>query len=300
MDAIGGKGKGKDAPADGPARVVKQGDWGAVPDQAMKGFPMTAFNVPGRAQAKPNPQDVMLAEMAREAKRTAEAHKKALDKAARDAEGAVKAALAKGREEGTRDGESRAWKKYEKELAVLRSNASVALDVLQQEKAGLFLEFEGQVLELLSASIHRVFDGLAAEHSEAVLPLLKKAVAALGQVTTVTLKVNPGDFKTAQDNQDFWLPVEAALKDIRIVSDERIPKGGCFVESDSTSVGLQAGEVADRIDEELKRIFVAKAQALRGPDLPALPETGAEDGAPDNGNAAMEDGDAMPPGGNQA
>lgn len=283
LNALTGKGKDKEAPADGPARVVKSGDWGAVPDQGMKGFQMTAFSMPGRTQPKPNPMDVKLAELDREARKTAELHKKALERAAREAESAVQAALARGREEGLRDGESRAWKKYQQELAVLRDNASVALDVLQQEKAALFMEFEGQVLELFSASIHRVFDGLAAEHSEAVLPLLKKAIAALGQVTVVTLKVNPGDFKTAQDNQDFWLPVDAALKDIRIVSDERIPKGGCLVESDSTSVSLQAGEIADRIDEELKRVFTAKAQALRGPEpLARSAQVGdePEDGGP--------------------
>jgi flagellar assembly protein FliH len=271
----GPQGKDKELPADGPARVVKQGDWGAVPDQSMRGFPLTAFNMPGRAMPKPDENEVRLAEQAREARRVAEAHKKALEKAAKDADAAAKAAMAKGREEGLREGESRAWGKYEKELQSLRNNASVALDVLQQEKASLFLEFEGQILELLSASIHRVFDGIAAEHAEAVLPLLKKAVAALGQVTTITLKVNPSDFATAKGNQDFWLPVDAALKDIRIVSDERIPKGGCFVESDSTSVGLQASEIADRIDEELKRIFTAKAQALRGPDAPPAPEAGS-------------------------
>ena len=170
--ALGGK--AKDVPADGPARVVKQGDWGAVPDQGMKGFPMTAFNMPGRALPKPDPADVKLAEMAREKARTTEAHKQALAKAARNGEAAAKAAMAKGRDEGVRDGESRAWKKYEKELAQLRNNASVALDVLQQEKAALFLEFEGQVMELLSASIHRVFDGIASEHAEAVLPLQRR------------------------------------------------------------------------------------------------------------------------------
>jgi flagellar biosynthesis/type III secretory pathway protein FliH len=283
IDALGGKGKGKgkDAPADGPARVVKQGDWGAVPDQGMKGFPLAAFNMPGRAMPKPDENQVKLAAMARDAAKAADAHKKALEKAAKDAEAAAKAAMARGREQ---------------ELQALRNNASVALDVLQQEKASLFLEFEGQILELLSASIHRVFDGIAAEHTEAVLPLLKKAVAALGQVTTVTLKVNPADFATAKDNQDFWLPVDAALKDIRIVSDERISRGGCFVESDSTSVGLQASEIADRIDEELKRIFTAKAQALRGTDALPRPEAGpgteavdAADGEPVDADEASDE-----------
>jgi flagellar biosynthesis/type III secretory pathway protein FliH len=294
INPAGLRGKDKEAPADGPARVVKPGDWGAVPDQAMKGFQMAAFSMPGRAQPKPNPMETKLAELARDARKAEDAHKLALQKVVHDGEAAAKAAQARGREEGLREGEKRAWEKYEKELGVLRNNAAVALDILQQEKAVLFLEFEGQVLELLSASIHRVFGAIANEHAEAVLPMLKKAVAALGQVTVVTLKVNPSDFATAKDNQDFWLPVDAGLKDIRIVSDERIAKGGCFVESDSTSVGLQATELAERIDEELKRIFLAKAQALRGPEALPAPEDSAASGESPASEDTLEPGDAAP------
>lgn len=282
----------KDIPPDGPARVVKPGDWGAVPDSGMKGFPMTAFNMPGRAQPKPTESEMVITELTRVARKAEEAGKNSVQKAVRDGEAAAQAALARGREEGIREGESRAWEKYLKALEEMRANAAMALNALSEEKASLFLEFEGQVLELFSATVHRVFDGVAKEHAEAVLPLLKKAVNALGQVTTVTLKVNPADFRTVQDNQDFWLPVDAGMKDIRVVSDERIVKGGCFVESDSTSVGMQADELADRIDDELKRIFAAKAQAIKGPESSPSAENGPAAGSgPASGT---DDGDAAP------
>jgi flagellar biosynthesis/type III secretory pathway protein FliH len=214
------------------------------------------------------------------------AHKAALAKARSDAETEIRAAQARGREEGLSEGEAKAGDRYRRSLEELRRNADVALDLLSREKASLFLEFEGQALELVSAVIHRVFEGFAQRESEAVLPLLRKAVAALGQSNAITLKVNPADFKTASDNQDFWLPVETARKDVRVLADERIPPGGCFVESDSTSVGLRADELAERVDEELKRVFAAKAQALRN-------ESGEGMGPGDGPDAGAGD-DAMP------
>lgn len=267
MQAGGLSGRDKqDAPADGPARVMKPGDWGAVADTGMKGFPMTAFSMPGRAMPKPSESEIKVEELGRQARKADQAHKQALEKAVRAGEEAASAAQARGREDGLLEGEKRSWERYSQALEEMRGNAAMALDALSREKAALFLEFEGQILELFSASVHRVFDGLAQDHAEAVLPLLRKAVSALGQVTTITLKVNPADFQTVQENQDFWLPVDAGMKDIRVVSDERIAKGGCFVESDSTSVGMQADDLANRIDEELKRIFAAKAQAIKGPE----------------------------------
>ncbi len=267
MQANGLPGRDKrELPADGPARVMKQGDWEAAPDAGMKGFPMTAFSMPGRALPKPNESEVKIEELSRNALKAEQAHKLALQKAVKDGEAAAQSARARGREEGMREGEKQAWDNYLAALEELRGNAAMGLNALSQEKASLFLEFEGQILELFSATVHRVFEGVAKDHADAVLPLLRRAVTALGQVTTVTLKINPADFRIVQDNQDFWLPVDAGTKDVRVVSDERIPKGGCFVESDSTSVGLQADELANRIDEELKRVFAAKVQALKGPE----------------------------------
>jgi flagellar assembly protein FliH len=281
----------QEVPPDGPARVMKPGDWGAVADTGMKGFPMAAFSMPGRAMPKPSESEIKLEEMSRQSRKTEQAHKQALQKAVSEGERAAQAAQARGREDGLREGEKRSWEKYLQALEEMRGNAAMALDALSQEKASLFLEFEGQILELFSASVHRVFEGVAKDHGEAVLPLLRKAVSALGQVTTITLKVNPADFKTVQENQDFWLPVDAGMKDIRVVSDERIAKGGCFVESDSTSVGMQADELANRIDEELKRIFAAKAQAIKGPEAAA--DTASAGEAPDAADAGEADRSAM-------
>src|SRR3954471_14116483 len=90
------KGKGEDkAPADGPARVVKSGDWGGVPDQSMKGFAMESFAVPGRVQHKANAAEARILEMAKEARKAEDAHKKALQKSAQDSQASVQAAFAK-------------------------------------------------------------------------------------------------------------------------------------------------------------------------------------------------------------
>jgi flagellar biosynthesis/type III secretory pathway protein FliH len=280
-----GKVMGKDESAhDGPARVVKPKDWGAVQDVSLKDFSLSAFDMPGRVVQKPDAQALRIAEMTKEAKDAAVTHKRMLDKAIKDGALAAQAAQERGREEGLREGEQIAKHKYDQVLDTLQKNTRGLLDAVGKEKVTLFLEFEGQALELVSGCIHRVFEGLAAAHSEAVLPLLKRAVTAIGEASSVTIKVHADDFQTVEGNKSFWLPVNASLKDIRVVSDNRISKGGCFVESDSTSVSAHAQEMADRIDEELKRVFMAKLQSIRNQQV--------------TGNAAQvipELGDEMPP-----
>jgi flagellar biosynthesis/type III secretory pathway protein FliH len=251
----------KDEVPDGPARVVKPGDWGAVPDGSLKDFPLIAFNMPGRVAPKLDSNEKKLAEMAKEARKEDDLHKQALKKLQEEKEVAALAALAQGREEGQRLGEQQATEKYSQALEALQKSTREVLDSLAREKAALFLEFEGQALELVSSCIHRVFEAMAVGPTEAVLPLLKRAIQSIGEAATVTIKVNPDDFKLVQENRPFWLPINASLMDVKVVTDERISKGGCFVECDSTSVAAHAQEMADRIDEELKNVFLAKIQA---------------------------------------
>ncbi len=291
-----GKGAGDGAP-DGPARVVKPGDWKAVPDGSMKGFPLASFNMPGRAPAKPEPAEQKLAAMAQSARKAEDAHKRALEKAIKDGEDAARAALARGREAGLIEGERVAGEKYAQVLEALQNNTRGVLEALGREKNTLFLEFEGQVLELVSGCIHRVFDGLAAEHADAVLPLLKRAVSAIGEAVVVTIKVHPDDFKTVEAQKPYWLPVNAILKDVRVVVDDRISKGGCFVESDSTSVSAHANEMADRIDEEMKKVFLAKVASVRNPAAVAIDQAASgnltfDDAAPNL--AADDEGEPAP------
>jgi flagellar assembly protein FliH len=256
-----------EGPADGPARVVKPGDWGPAPDVAMRGFQMEAFAVPGRTPPKANPVEDKLADMKRAQQRSDSAHKQELEKAARKAEADIKAAEAKAREEGMREGENRAWEKYSRALEVLQNNARNALDTLSGEKAALFLSFEGQAAEFAAVCVRKVFENMAEGPLDAVLPLLKKAVAALGEANSITLKVHPADFRTVEENKPFWLPVDAGIKDLRIVPDSRIEQGGCLVESDSSSVEMHLSDLAARIDEEMKKVFEAKVRSLQDPAM---------------------------------
>jgi len=272
-----GKIKGDEA-HDGPARVVKPGDWNAVPDGSMKGFSLESFSIPGRAQPKVETSEQKIIDLEKKIAKLQVEHKALIEKTIKSGEEKMAIALAQGKEVGMVAGEKAASEKYDQSLQELQTKTQGMLAILEKEKATVFLEFEGQVLELVSNCIHRVFEGIASEHADAVLPLLKKAVASIGEASIITIKVHPEDFQTVEGNKAYWLPINASLKDVRVVVDERINKGSCFVESDSTSVSAVAQEMADRIDEELKKVFLGKLSSLQNS---VTPEKVVEEAAPE-------------------
>jgi flagellar biosynthesis/type III secretory pathway protein FliH len=248
----------------------------------MKGFTLNAFSVPGRAAPKPDPAEARIADLERKLKRAEDASKEALKKAAQEAERRAAEAEAKGREEGRKEGEKTAGDKYAKSIDELRRGIRGMLEALSREKAALFLGFEGEAVALAATAVKRVFEGIAEEEAQAVLPLLRKAVAALGEASSIHIRVNPADLQVLNENRSFWVPLESALKDMRILQDDRIPKGSCLVESDSTSIEMKASDLGERMGEALAQVFEAKSRALRGGEPGAEAAHSGEDdmGAP--------------------
>lgn len=244
--------------------MVKSGDWNAAPDASLRGFTMAAFTVPGRAAPKLDPKEARLAEMELKLKRAETAHREALRKAAQESDERAAAAERAGREEGRKEGEKAAGERYAKSVEELRKGVRGVLETLSREKAALFLGYEGEAVALSAAAIKRVFEGMADTHAEAVLPLLRRAVAALGEASAITLRINPADFQVIDENRSFWIPLEAGLKDMRIVPDGRIPKGSCLVESDATSIEMRASDLGERIGEAFAQVFEAKSKTLTG------------------------------------
>src|SRR4051812_39308544 len=110
------------APADGPARVMKGSDWGAVAETGFRGFPMEALSMPGRPAPKPTPEQSRAAQLERDLRKSESDRKEAVAKAKAQGESSAQAAYARGREEGMREGEQAALEHYEKSLDELRRN----------------------------------------------------------------------------------------------------------------------------------------------------------------------------------
>ena len=89
-------------------------------DAPFRGFTLNAIAVPGRAAPKPDPAELRIAELERKLKKGEEAHQESLRKAAGEAGEAARAAEARGREEGRREGEKAALEKYDRTLEGLR------------------------------------------------------------------------------------------------------------------------------------------------------------------------------------
>lgn len=255
---------------DGPARVVKgsaataapSADWKPVPEKNMRGFSLQSFGSPSRV-ATPNASEAKLEEMRQALHKSEEQRRKAVEESKDEMVQMAKAALAEGMEKGRVEGEKEAYAKYQKQLEQLKQNTQAALRQFSEEKAEAFLGYERLCLDLFALSLRKLTGELPHWHEEAVVPMLREAIAALSGNTAMTVRVNPADFALAKDKRHLWETLETGSPDLAFEADSRIPKGGCLIESGATSATADPNAVAERIVEAVRQVFQARLDQTR-------------------------------------
>ncbi len=231
------------------ARVVKSAAYEPAPGHTLNNFKLTPFHVPGRLPPGLSREELRLRELEQKlaeekAKAQALTVQAGIDKAAAERAGFAR---------GLAEGEKKAGTLHRAELEKLRQAYQRIVDDLMEQKQRLFKTFEEDALRLVMTCVRKLFRHIADEHEEAVMPVVREAVASLGKAHALVVKVNPEDLPLVEAGITDWLPMQADAEGVRLVADPRIKRAGCLVESEGASTGLDHHAVADAMEAALRK-----------------------------------------------
>jgi flagellar assembly protein FliH len=149
-------------------------------------------------------------------------------------------AFAKGYEQGERAGAEAAGKRGE---AMLR-RLSETLTELTALRASMIRQTETQIVELALAAARRIIHREVSLDRNLLIAIVRVALDRLGESARVTVRLHPEEFEATGAAR----VAEFAGTDILFVSDARVGRGGCRVESDmgilDAGVDVQIQEIA--------------------------------------------------------
>jgi flagellar assembly protein FliH len=154
-------------------------------------------------------------------------------------------AFAKGYEQGERSGAEAAGKRGE---AMLR-RLSETLTELDTLRATMIRQTELQIVELALAVARRVVHREISLDKNLLVAIARVALDRLGESASVTVRLHPEEYEATGAAR----VAEQAGSGVTFVSDPRVPRGGCRVESDM-------GMVEAGVDAQIQEI----ARALLG------------------------------------
>jgi len=177
-------------------------------------------------------------------------------KSEQDAKTAHDKGVQEGRKLGADEGEKKALEKWNANLKDLQDNAAKEIENLATQQKTNFEKISAETSEIALAIAKRVFCEEAATNPNIISRVLKEAFVFLGQEENLKVRLNPVDIASAEATESFWKPTISSLKNIELVFDESMEKGGALLEAgNGASVDMRLQTIFGHIEESVKRIY---------------------------------------------
>ncbi len=156
-----------------------------------------------------------------------------------------------GREEGRQAGMEQAMREYEDVLGIMARTA----DAIVSQADALVRAGERDIARLAVAVAGKVIRRSVEQDPEIVLEMARAAISQTEGARSVVLRVSPKDMELVLSAHHELVKSSPDLRNLKVMEDPRIERGGCVVE-------MEVGHVDARIDEqlsEIERVFMEEA-----------------------------------------
>jgi len=165
------------------------------------------------------------------------------DEVRKTLDGELKAARDKGREEGKEAG----YAEGKAEVERLIARTQTMLERAQDKRGEILAETEKEIIDLVLMIARKVIKVISENQENVIISNVVQALRKVKSKGTCLIRVNMDDLALATEHkQDFIKLVEGA-KDIQILEDTTVDKGGCIIETDF-------GEIDARISSQLAEL----------------------------------------------
>ena len=163
-----------------------------------------------------------------------EAHERAkqlIDDAANRAAELVEVIGKRAHDEGFAAGTDQADREMSDMMATMRN----LVDMARVERHKIIASAEPELVRLAVGLAERILHQQIALDRGVVVEMAKVAIARLVDRESVTVRVNPADLEQMRQHRDDFLN-SSDIKQLRIIEDQRVDRGGVLVETDGGSI----------------------------------------------------------------
>jgi flagellar assembly protein FliH len=151
--------------------------------------------------------------------------------------------------EGFRRGKAEGTAEAMRALGGVRELLQRAAEELRRSRERLLRDLEAEVVRLALAVAARVVRREGEENRELVVATVREALRRVEGEDHLVIRVHASDLETARSHREVWQDAMDGVERIEIVSDRRVPPGGCIIDT----AGAQVDARLETQLEELTR-----------------------------------------------
>ncbi len=150
-------------------------------------------------------------------------------------------------ENGFRQGEKAGLEIAEKRVEAMMRRYGDAILELGRAKSAAYREVERDVVRLALEVARNIVHREVQVDPEIVQTLVRVALSHVAERSPVTVRVHPLDYAFLTEKHPGWVEEAAEGRQVAIVADKTIERGGCVVQTD-------CGDIDARIEEEFREV----------------------------------------------
>jgi len=230
---------------------------------SLNSFSLPEFNVPGRVTPTKvkDEQQRHIAELENQVAMLQHELEVSRAEGRKQAEEALTKGKTAGLALGQKEGENQAAQAFQIQLKDLQSEVANTLQTLNVNYEKRIQNLEAQSIDLTLGLAKRLWSIEAELHPERIAAVITEAFSHLGQAEKVVLRVHPLDADFAIEKQSLWQPINSSLKSLRVESDERVERGGCWIESEGGgNVDLRSEIIVTRLEQALRAAYQSTSE----------------------------------------
>lgn len=164
----------------------------------------------------------------------------------------------KSKEQGYQEGYNKGFSVGQEEVDRLINKIHVILGGVAEKRQQILKESEAQVIDLVLTVAMRVVKSISESQKEVVIQNVKSALSQIKGRTDIVIRVNLSDLDiTTAKMKEFQSQVEK-VKNITIIEDATIEKGGCIIETDYGQIDARISSQLREIELKIRELSPAK------------------------------------------
>jgi flagellar assembly protein FliH len=151
-------------------------------------------------------------------------------------------------QEGFKLGKEDGYKAGQEAFAGYMKKAGDLIKQIMLEHKRVFDEVEPVLAKLAVEIAKKVISDEVNTNPDVVISVVKQALVKMRSREKVIIKVNPDDLEHARNNREIFAAMIEGIKEMDIVGDPRVDKGGCLIETNLGNTDARIGTQIEAIE----------------------------------------------------
>jgi flagellar assembly protein FliH len=162
-------------------------------------------------------------------------------------------------DEGFKEGREEGFQEGNKEANRLVDRLHTVIERVLDKRQEILEETEQQVVELVLLMARKVVKTITDTQRDVVAANIVQALRKVKGRGDVTIRVNLADVQLATEHAEEFMKSAESVKNITIVEDSGIDKGGCVVETDFGAIDARIASQLNELEQKILEISPVKS-----------------------------------------